>query len=62
MTYLTKTNHHTYSAQSSQVIEVDQVARIVSKTTLKKHVDERIKKRQLRCAKRILKDPLIFDI
>ena len=42
--------------------QFEQTVRAVSKTTLKNKVDERVKRRQLRYTKKILKDPLIFNI
>ncbi len=44
------------------MVDVEEAARVISKAVLKKPVEDKVKKKQLRCAKRIIKDPLIFNI
>mgnify|MGYP000029405374 CR=1 FL=1 len=55
-------NKNTPRIKNTPTAQIESVVLQVSKSTLKKQVAEKAKKRQLRLAKKLLKDPLIFTI
>jgi hypothetical protein len=59
MSYL---HPHQQNRKPKNIDDIEITARVISKATLKNEVEDREKKKQLRCAKRIIKDPLLFNI